>query len=163
MTCHVRTHEQAGKPTWVERNKEAGKLSVAASVGMINQWDTLEGFNNVDIFLCVFPINIIAIAVFGIMHFFASSLHLKWTLECVFCNPSCRYSDDINVKAGAVLGLGVCTSSVYVLALLLIKLLTTIFAHHTPRRVTRTKTQAHLHASRTGAADLCQTEIRPLK
>ena len=79
------------------KNKAKGMMSAAASMGMVHQWDIDDGFSALDKFLYVCFLVLVPLT-----HSLAHSLTFTY-----------RYVDDVNIKAGGVLGIGVCNSGVY--------------------------------------------------
>ena len=93
------------KDHWLFKNKEHGKTSAAASLGMISLWDGDSGFGLIDKYLHSNDNHVIAGALLGI-GIFNSSIKSD-------CDPALailgEYIDkeDPSIRIGAIMGLGI--------------------------------------------------------
>ncbi|XP_004298171.1 PREDICTED: 26S proteasome non-ATPase regulatory subunit 2 1A-like [Fragaria vesca subsp. vesca] len=90
---------------WLFKNKEHGKISAAASLGMISLWDVESGFAHIDKYLHSNDNHVIAGALLGIGIFNCGVRHE--------CDPALavlgEYVDkeDPSIRIGAIMGLGI--------------------------------------------------------
>ncbi|PRQ38825.1 putative armadillo-like helical protein [Rosa chinensis] len=99
------TRVEPPKDHWLFKNKEHGKISAAASLGMISLWDVDSGFAHIDKYLHSNDNHVIAGALLGIGIFNCGVKH--------DCDPALailgEYVDreDPSIRIGAIMGLGI--------------------------------------------------------
>lgn len=105
MTAPSDSSSSGSSGNWLFKNKEHGKASAAASLGMILLWDTDSGLAQLDKYLHSTDTHVVAGALLGI-----------GVVTCGVkndCDPALAIlmeyvnKDDSNIRIGAILGLGI--------------------------------------------------------
>ncbi|RVD86593.1 uncharacterized protein DFL_004861 [Arthrobotrys flagrans] len=91
---------------WVYKNKDLGKLSAAASIGLLMQWDVEMGLSSIDKYTYVDEIPIRAGALLGIGLVNSGTRSESEPALALLAEPAVLEHDNPNIRMSGIMGLG---------------------------------------------------------